>query len=192
MSFDHHDKSLNEYSAKGTGYLIVVVLLWAVVILFIFTMLSGRVENKAPTRFDDRYSEYQSNFKPEVYTNYSARLDEVVLTRGASGHYMHKGLINDEEVVFIIDTGASDISIPGHIAERLDLDVGEKIYFQTANGVATGFKTVLDTVSMGDISLDNVRASINPNVKVNYILLGMSFLSEVNFSQEDGKLIIQQ
>jgi len=192
MSLDKHDKSLNDYSVKGTRYLIVVVLLWAVVILFVFTMLSDRVGNTTPARFDDRHSEYQSHTKPEVYINYSARLDEVVLTRGASGHYMHKGLINDEEVVFIIDTGASDISIPGHIAERLDLDVGEKIYFQTANGVATGFNTVLDTVSMGDISLDNVRASINPNVNVNYILLGMSFLQEVNFNQENGRLTISQ
>jgi aspartyl protease family protein len=117
---------------------------------------------------------------------------KVVLTRNRFGHYITDGKINGQDVVFMIDTGASDISIPIAIANRLNLKQGRTIQYETANGVANSYLTRLDSVSIAGITKINVRASINPNVNYDEILLGMSFLKDLEFSQQGKKLIIKQ
>ena len=92
----------------------------------------------------------------------------------------------------MIDTGASDISIPAHVAERIGLKAGHKRIYQTANGPAVSFATVLDQVAIGKIELRNVRASINPNVGIEEILLGMTFLKSLEFSQREDTLTLRQ
>lgn len=59
---------------------------------------------------------------------------EIVLQRNRHGHYVVNGEINGVNVIFFIDTGASDISIPGHIADKIGLKPGYKRTYQTANG----------------------------------------------------------
>jgi aspartyl protease family protein len=117
---------------------------------------------------------------------------EVVLERNRSGHYVASGLINDQPVVFLVDTGASDISIPDGLARRLGLKRGRQLTYQTAKGPATVYSTVLSGVSLGPISLKDVRASINPNVDGDEILLGMSFLKHIEFSQQGRTLTLRQ
>ena len=51
---------------------------------------------------------------------------------------------------------------------------------------------VLDEVSLGGITLNRVRASINPNMPQGEVLLGMSFLKHVEFSQRGDTLTIRQ
>ena len=45
---------------------------------------------------------------------------EIELQRNKYGHYVASGMINQQPVVFMLDTGASDISIPQQVAQRLD------------------------------------------------------------------------
>jgi len=117
---------------------------------------------------------------------------EVVLERNRSGHYVASGLINGQSVVFMVDTGASDISIPDGVARRLGLKRGRQLTYQTAKGPAIVYSTVLSGVSLGPISLKQVRASINPNVDGDEILLGMSFLKHIEFSQQGRTLTLRQ
>ena len=117
---------------------------------------------------------------------------EVVLERNRSGHYVVSGRINDQPVVFMVDTGASDISIPDGVARRLGLKRGRQLTYQTAKGPAMVYSTVLSGVSLGPISLKEVRASINPNVDGDEILLGMSFLKHIEFSQQGKTLTLRQ
>ncbi len=116
----------------------------------------------------------------------------MVLQRNRKGHYVSSGYINGEPVTFMLDTGASDISIPASVADRLGLKRGAPLYFNTANGTVMGYSTFLDSVSIGDITLRNVRASINPNVKDMDILMGMSFLKHVEFTQRGDTLTLRQ
>ena len=117
---------------------------------------------------------------------------EVVLQRNHEGHYVTNGYINGQPVVFMIDTGASDVSVPSRLAEQLGLSKGAQVLYQTANGPAVSYATNLDTVSIGDISLEGVRASINPNVRDMDILLGMSFLKNLEFTQRGDTLVLRQ
>jgi len=110
-------------------------------------------------------------------------IKELVLQRNRMGHYVANGSINAQPVTFMLDTGATDVSIPAAIANKLNLIPGPTATYQTANGPVDVRLTKLETISLGDISLHDVRATINPGYKSNQILLGMSFLKHLEFSQ---------
>jgi len=117
---------------------------------------------------------------------------ELVLTRNRAGHYVASGSIDGGPVVFILDTGATDIVIPGPVAKRLRLKRGRAMVYQTANGTVKVYATVLGEVALGDISLQGVRASINPAMRQQEVLLGMSFLKYLEFTQRGNTLTLRQ
>jgi aspartyl protease family protein len=116
----------------------------------------------------------------------------VVLQRNRYGHYVASGQINGSETTFLLDTGASDVSIPASLADRLGLQRGPEQLYSTANGLITGYLTRLDSVRIANIELRDVRASINPNDSGDEILLGMSFLRRLDFTQRGDQLILSQ
>lgn len=131
---------------------------------------------------------------PNQSVNTYTRVDggrEVTLLRNRQGHYVTSGQINGQTVTLMLDTGATDVSIPAHLAENLRLERGPQQRYNTANGVITGYLTNIDRISIGEIELYNVRASINPNVSDNEILLGMSFLNQLEYSQRGDKLTLR-
>lgn len=117
---------------------------------------------------------------------------EVILERNRYGHYVASGRINHHEVVFLLDTGATDISIPAAVARRIGLRHGAAHKAVTANGVIEVHATRLDSVELGAIVLEDVRASINPYMGGGEILLGMSFLRQLDFSQTGDRLTLRQ
>jgi len=142
---------------------------------------------------------FQSWQEAEFNPNQAARLQrsaegipELVLNRNRWGHYVANGHINDQPVVFILDTGASDVSIPAAVADRLGLKRGPELTYMTANGPARMFATQLDKVDLGGITLTNIRASINPNMHDDEVLLGMTFLRHLEFTQRGDTLTLRQ
>jgi len=100
----------------------------------------------------------------------------LLLTSDIFGQYTVKGNANGQEAFFLIDTGASGISIPEAVANRLGLRRGRPFEVNTANGTTTVYATNLDTLSIGPLSKRDVRAHINPSMDGEVSLLGMSFL----------------
>ena len=120
------------------------------------------------------------------------RVRRVIVKRANNGHFAARGEINGAAVTFLFDTGSSHVSIPQAVAQRIGLERGEEVRYNTANGVAEGYLTNLDEVSVGKIAVDDVRGSINPNVDHDVVLLGMSFLGQLEFSQRNNQLILRQ
>jgi aspartyl protease family protein len=114
----------------------------------------------------------------------------VVLQRGRSGHYLAEGKINGLPLVFLIDTGATDVAIGEKTARAMGLEFGPRIRIMTAAGPANAWATRLDRVSLGGLELNNVRATITPGLG-DEVLLGMSFLKHFSLRQEGEKLIIE-
>lgn len=143
--------------------------------------------------FFNRWLERERNPNQQVATRMTAAgVHEVELKRNRMGHYNVTGTINGHPVEFMLDTGATDISIPRAIAEDIGLKKLDRVEFYTANGVAAGYATRLDEVRVGDIVLHDLKASINPNVHDGIVLLGMSFLKQIEFTQRGDTLILRQ
>jgi len=87
--------------------------------------------------------------------------------------------VNDTlRVPFLVDTGASGISLPAHWAQRLGIAIGpdtERVPVHTANGVTTRPIVTLESVEVGGARVENLVATINPNMSVG--LLGGSFFN---------------
>lgn len=117
---------------------------------------------------------------------------EVTLRANRQGHYVVRGTINEHEVVFFLDTGATTVSIPAAIADQIGLERGPVVQSQTAAGVVENFMTRLQTVKLGPIVMHDVLATINPHTTSDEILLGMSFLRHLELIQKDRELLLRQ
>ncbi len=145
------------------------------------------------TLFFNNLLENQYNPNQVVNSNsYQDGTREVILQRSRNGHYVATGALNNLAVNFLLDTGATWVSIPEHIANKINLSKGVEMDVSTANGTITTYATRVDTVTLGDIQLHNVRASINPYASDDDILLGMSFLKELELIQRGNTLILRQ
>jgi aspartyl protease family protein len=144
------------------------------------------------TVFFSRYLDKQNNPNQSLSLTQTDQFKQVQLQRNRYGHYVASGIINKKPVVFMLDTGATDISIPEKVAQRLKLKPGIKIPVHTANGQIDVYATTLEHVSLGAIELHNISANINPFMQGEEILLGMSFLRHLDFSQQGDQLVIRQ
>ncbi len=156
-----------------------IIAMWVVVMIMVFFLFNNLLEN-----------DYNPNQQVNIQETDKQRV--VILKRNRYGHYVTQGKINNHPVTFLLDTGASDISIPDKIARKLKLKYGLQRRYQTANGMILGNLTNLKSVSIGNIKLQNVRASINPQMHNDEVLLGMSFLKFIEFSQRGDTLILRQ
>ncbi len=111
---------------------------------------------------------------------------KVILTADSQGHFVTNGTVNGKSVRFLVDTGATLISLGSSDARRLGIDPakGQQAITNTANGQAQVSKVKLDTVRVGDVTLHNVDALVHQN-DLPVALLGMSFLSRMEM-QRDG------
>jgi aspartyl protease family protein len=116
---------------------------------------------------------------------------EIRLQRNRFGHYVASGFINDQGVEFMVDTGASDVSVPQALAGELGLQRGQPVFYQTANGTVRAWQTTIDEIRLGQLRVGPVRASINPGMQGDEVLLGMSFLKRLDFSQQGDTLTLR-
>ena len=104
---------------------------------------------------------------------------------------MLTGYINNIPTEFILDTGATDVVIPSELAQASGLEYGYQGQAMTANGLVSIYSTVIDELRLGDITLYNVRASINPAMHESMVLLGMSASAQVELNQQGSKITLK-
>ena len=134
----------------------------------------------------------RSNPNQNIVTTIDGYQKEIVLQRNVYGHYVSNGTINGNNVVFLLDTGASDIAIPDSIADKIGLERGRDVLVKTANGNTRAYRTRLDSVALGDITLYDLNATILTNITGHEILLGMNFLKHLEIVQKGKTLTIRQ
>jgi aspartyl protease family protein len=118
---------------------------------------------------------------------------KLTMTADGQGHFFTTGSINGTSVRFLVDTGATMISLGPTDARRIGLDPsrGVKGLTNTANGQAVVTKVKLDTVRIGDISINNVDALIHAT-ELPVALLGMSFLNRMEMQQEGSSMTLKK
>ncbi len=136
--------------------------------------------------------DHQSNPNQSVATSQSSQFKEIVLERNRYGHYVFDGEINGKSVTFLVDTGATEISIPANLQTYLQLKAGRSFSVSTANGVVSVYSTRLDELKLGKILLTDIKAHLNPGLPDDQILLGMNVLKNMELVQRGDSLIIRQ
>ena len=118
---------------------------------------------------------------------------KVTMTADGQGHFFTTGSINGTSVRFLVDTGATMISLGPTDARRIGIDTsrGVKGLTNTANGQAVVTKVKLDTVRIGDISINNVDALVHAT-ELPVALLGMSFLNRMEMLRDGPTMTLKK
>ena len=115
----------------------------------------------------------------------------IVLSADSGGHFWTNGTINGKSVRFVVDTGATNVSMSESQAERLGLDYrnGQRGISNTANGQVQAYRVPLTSVRVGEVEVYNVAATIVP-VPMDFVLLGNSFLTRFQMKRENDTLTL--
>lgn len=165
--------------SRGVGRW-MMILSWVFFLALLSYLFSGLLEHQN-----------NPNSTPETGTDKHGSA-QVILKRNRAGHYVANGMINGHEVLFLVDTGATDVALPGDLAIKLNLARGPQRISQTANGSVISWQTRLSEVGLGDIRLNDVRASVLPSMQGNEVLLGMSFLKRLELVQRGDQLTLKK
>ncbi len=115
----------------------------------------------------------------------------VVIYRDSGGMFHGAGAINGFAVNFLVDTGASMVAMNSGHAKRIGINYreqGNRIPIATASGQTMGYRVMLDSVRLGDITLNGIEAVVIEGGSPGTILLGSTFLSRVH-TQNDGRVM---
>jgi aspartyl protease family protein len=117
----------------------------------------------------------------------------IVLSATSGGHFLTSGNINGRAVRFLVDTGATNVSLSETEAQRLGIDFakGQRGLANTANGQVVAHRVSLGSVRVGDVTVYNVDATIVP-AQMDMILLGNSFLSRFQMKRENDTLTLDK
>jgi aspartyl protease family protein len=108
--------------------------------------------------------------------------DPAALTKAADGHFWADGLVNGAPVHFLVDTGASNVSLTPQDAQRVGLRPAELVYGQTvrtAAGDSRAARVRLHSVSIEGVRLLDVDAVVIGR-GLSASLLGMSYLGRLS------------
>ncbi|NRA53698.1 MAG: TIGR02281 family clan AA aspartic protease [Gammaproteobacteria bacterium] len=142
--------------------------------------------------FQDQISQ-KINPNQQVSSNYQNNGQvSVVLKPNNRGHYLVNGTINSQPVTFLLDTGATQISIPAHLARQLQLSAGQTFTVNTANGQIQVAATTVNSLTIAGIKLGQLAAHLNPGIENNVILLGMNALQQLDLHQQNNTLTLTQ
>lgn len=115
----------------------------------------------------------------------------ITIAPDAQGMYLVPGSVNGFHVQFVVDTGATRVSMNRDVAKRLGINFkldGLPSRASTAAGIVPIWLVELDRVRIGDIELRDVQASVHDADYPVQVLLGNSFLTRVHLERE-GRLL---
>lgn len=119
--------------------------------------------------------------------------NRIVLTADSRGHFFTAGRINNQAMQFMVDTGASYISLSVAEADRLGIDYrkGLPVNMSTANGSAQGWRVRLSAVRVGDVQLTELEAVVTP-ASMPFVLLGNNFLTQFQMTRLNDQMVLER
>ena len=117
----------------------------------------------------------------------------IVLAAQSGGHFMTPGSINGHAAYFLVDTGASAVTMAVADAERYGVDYksGEQGRMSTANGVTPVWKLKLNSVRVGDVEVRDVDAVVTQE-GMPFLLLGNSFLTRFQMRRDNDIMVLER
>ncbi|MDX8389519.1 MAG: TIGR02281 family clan AA aspartic protease [Mariprofundaceae bacterium] len=112
------------------------------------------------------------------------------------GNMIVKGQVNGVPMRFVVDTGASFVSIPASIAKKAGIQIqgAKKVTLQTANGLMQAPRVTINKLAIGHLMRQGIACTVQSISETQEIgLLGMSFLSHyrMTIDQQGGVLLLE-
>lgn len=118
---------------------------------------------------------------------------EVIIHRSKDGHFQVDGKVKGEPARFLVDTGASFVSVSDELAKVAKIVGGEPIILQTANGSRSGRLVRNVSITVGNVLLKNVAVSVGlVGRSSNEVLLGQSALVSFDMSVVGNKMVLRK
>ncbi len=169
-AFSQNNLSKKTISPIKTG-LIPMMIFWSVVMGLLYMGMTHYLKPK----------------QAQVLAN-----GDLVITRSQDGHYYTLGTVNGREARFLVDTGASLVSVSEAFAQKAFLVTGVSATFKTANGDRVGRIVEGVSVSIGPVSVSNIRVGVGLSVgDENDVLLGQSFLSKFDITISKNQMVLR-
>ena len=123
----------------------------------------------------------------------NANGSRIVLPANSGGHFLTLGAINGRSVNFMVDTGATNVSLSAADAQRIGLEYNKTnpINVSTANGVKQAYRVKLSSVRVGDVEVYDVDALVS-EPSMPFVLLGNSFLNRFSMQREGDQMVLQK
>lgn len=117
----------------------------------------------------------------------------IVLSASSGGHFASGGSINGRAAEFVVDTGATYVSMSQSDADRMGIKYreGQRGMASTANGTVPVHRVMLTSVRIGDVQVYNVEALVVP-AQMPYVLLGNSFLTRFQMKRENDVMTLEK
>lgn len=117
----------------------------------------------------------------------------IVLKANRGGHFLSPGQVNGKPVTFMVDTGASTISMGAADAERIGIDyrTAPPVQMRTANGLTVGWRVRLATVRIGEIELYDQEAVVGEQA-MPYLLLGNTVLNRFTMRRDHEQMVLER
>ncbi len=117
---------------------------------------------------------------------------DLVISRSQDGHFYTTGKINGREAKFLIDTGATLVGVSEKFAQKAFILGGVATTFKSANGDHPGRVVEGVGVSIGPVSLTNVKVGVGLRMDdEDQALLGQSFLSKFDITMNSNQMILR-
>ena len=110
----------------------------------------------------------------------------LIIAQSNNGHYFVDGSINNQTLNFLIDTGASVVSVPLRLANSAGLLCHQQASMRTGNGTSNACITIIQKLKFGNFIFKDVEAIIAPNLE--QPLLGMNVLKRFRVEQDNGSM----
>lgn len=138
--------------------LLPLMLFWMVVLGLLYVLMSYAIQPK----------------QAQVLAN-----GDLVMQRARDGHFYAPGTVNGQEVVFLVDTGASMVAVTDELAQKAMLPPGTPMTFNTANGTMQGRRVEGVRLTVGPVVVTNATVGVGlRGMEADQALLGQSFLSK--------------
>jgi len=114
----------------------------------------------------------------------------MIIKSGEGGHFFVDGTINGNKMKFLIDSGATTVTLPVAMQKSAKLICREDVMVHTANGIAKNCITRIKELRFGKFTINDVVATIAPNLS--QPLLGMNVLSQFRIEQDKEEMRISE
>ncbi len=185
--------------SAATNHLVKELASWAIALGMVGVSIVHFDEIRGMTRTVlgiPEPSEYaQRSQQPDRETTTVSSGGGVELRADSRGHYSTDAYINGSSIGVLVDTGATMVALTYEDAENAGIFLSDSDFTgrsRTANGVARIAPVTIDEISIGNITIRNVRGAVAEPGRLFKTLLGMSFLGQLErFEVRSGVLIME-